>query len=98
MGIYRHSRHAGTSEYRRRGSDDQAVRVLPNYAEALNNRGMSLYELKRYEEALAGYEQAVRVRPNYAEALNNRGMSLYELKRYEEALAGYEQAVPVRPD
>ena len=70
----------------------------PNYAEALYNRGNTLHELKRFEEALASYDRALAVRPDYAEALYNRGLSLHELKRFEEALASCDHALAVRPN
>jgi tetratricopeptide (TPR) repeat protein len=50
--------------------------VRPDYAEALCNRGVTLYTLKRFEEALASYDRALTVRPDYAEALCNRGVTL----------------------
>ena len=43
-----------------------------NYAEALFNRGATLRELRRFEEALASYDRALAGRPDYAEALSNR--------------------------
>jgi tetratricopeptide (TPR) repeat protein len=78
-------------------SYDRALAVRPNSAEALNNRGVTLYELKRLDEALASYNRALAAWPDYAEALNNRGVTLFELKRLEEALASYDRALAVRP-
>src|SRR5260370_1268376 len=60
--------------------------------------GIALYELKRYEEALAAYEQAIRLDPNFANAYNGKGIALYGLKRHEEALAAYEQAIRLDPN
>jgi tetratricopeptide (TPR) repeat protein len=79
-------------------SYERALKLRPDYAEALSNRGNILHELKRFEEALASYDRAVELRPNYAEALFNRGNTLHELKRFEEALASYDHAVELRPD
>jgi tetratricopeptide (TPR) repeat protein len=59
--------------------------VRPDYAEALSNRGLTLKELKRFEEALASYDRALTLRPDYGNALSNRGVALHELKRFEEA-------------
>ena len=64
----------------------------------LSNRGITLHELKRFEEALASYDRALMLRPDYAEALSNRGVTLHELKRFEEALASYDRALTLRPD
>ena len=72
--------------------------MRPDYAEALNNRGSALHELKRYDEALASYDRALTLRPDYAEALNNRGNALRELKRFDEALASYDRLLAVKAD
>jgi tetratricopeptide (TPR) repeat protein len=79
-------------------SFEQALAVRSDFAEALHNRGLTLHELKRFDEALTSFEQALAVRPDYAEALHNRGLTLYELKRFDEALTSFEQALAVRPD
>ena len=83
---------------KRRSSFECALKVQPDYAEALSNRGATLRELKRPEEALASVAQALKVRPDYAEALSNRGNILRELKRYEEALASFDRALRARPE
>jgi tetratricopeptide (TPR) repeat protein/glycosyltransferase involved in cell wall biosynthesis len=70
----------------------------PGDPAALNNRGITLWELRRYEEALASYDQALAIQPDYFEALNNRGNALLGLKRFEEALESYERALAIRPD
>jgi tetratricopeptide (TPR) repeat protein len=53
----------------------------------LNNRGNTLFELKRFEEALASYDRAIVLRPNLVEAINNRGNALRALKRLGEAFS-----------
>ena len=77
---------------------DRATTLRPHHAEALNNRGNALQELKRFDEAMASYDRALAVRPDYAEALNNRGNALLAMKRHEDALASYDRAAAVRPD
>ena len=72
--------------------------MRPDYAAALNNRGNTLKELKRFDEALASFDRALAVRPDYADALNNRGNTSKELKRFDEALASYDGALAVRPE
>lgn len=77
-------------------------RVMPRPTEIqvdfLLNRGVSLRELGRREEALASYEQALRLDPNNAHAHNNRGNVLRKLGRRKEALASYEQALRLDPN
>ena len=64
---------------------------------ALNNRGIALNALKRFDEALASYDRAIVVRPEFVEALINRGNTLQQLQRFDEALASFDRAVAVRP-
>ena len=71
--------------------------MRPDYAEALSNRGTTLRELKRFEEALASYDRALKVRPDFAEAHNNLGAALMQLGRLSEAGAAFERAVELAP-
>jgi tetratricopeptide (TPR) repeat protein len=79
-------------------SFDCALAVRPNHAEALSNRGVTLRDLKRFDEALASYDRALTIWPDHAEALSNRGLILHDLKRFAEALASYDRALAVRPN
>jgi tetratricopeptide (TPR) repeat protein len=79
-------------------SYDRALKVRPDAANALSDRGLILHLLRRFDEALASYDRALKVRPDYAEALANRGITLHRLRRFEEALASYDRALKVRPD
>jgi tetratricopeptide (TPR) repeat protein len=72
-------------------SYDRALAIKTNHAEALNNRGNALQDLKRFAEALASYDGALAIKPDYAEALNSRGIALRDLKRFAEALASYDR-------
>jgi len=49
-------------------SFDRALKLRPDYAEAISNRGKTLHELKRFEEALASFDRALKLRPDFAEA------------------------------
>ena len=69
--------------------------MRPDYAEAFSNLGITLHELKLFEEALTSYDRALRVRPDYTDALSNRGIALHELKRLEEALASFDSALRI---
>jgi tetratricopeptide (TPR) repeat protein len=65
---------------------------------AWNNRGIALYDLGRYEEAVASYDKAIEIKPDDEEAWNNRGIALRNLGRYEEAVASYDKALEIKPD
>ncbi len=70
---------------------DKALSLKPDHAEAHNNRGNALLNLKRHGAALASYDAALRVRPDYADALSNRGNALLDLKQYEDAARTFQQ-------
>ena len=72
--------------------------MKPDYAEAHNNRGNALMDLKRPAEALASCDKAIALKPDYAEAHYNRGNALMDLKRPAEALASYDKAIALKPD
>jgi tetratricopeptide (TPR) repeat protein len=77
---------------------DKALALQPDFFEALYNRAILLWEMKRDEEALASLEQAIALRPGYAATWNNRGNVLRNLKRPAEALASFDQALALKPD
>ncbi|MGE5537264.1 MAG: tetratricopeptide repeat protein [Gemmatimonas sp.] len=66
-------------------------------AQILNNRGVALAALQRYEESLETYERALALKPDVAEALNNRGSALFDLRRFGAALESFERALALKP-
>ncbi len=77
-----------------------AVRLKPDFIEALNNLGnaIMLSDPARLPEAISYYEQALRLSPDYAQAHNNLGQALSRLPdRKAEAIGHYEAALRLRP-
>ncbi|MEG3930060.1 MULTISPECIES: tetratricopeptide repeat protein [unclassified Microcoleus] len=64
----------------------------------LYNRGNTLYNLSRFEEALAAYERAITLRPDYAEVWQEKAKTLYELKKYQESQSAYDKAIELKPE
>jgi tetratricopeptide (TPR) repeat protein len=62
-------------------------------AEEWFDRGNSLLEEGRYEEAIASYDKALEHKPDFHEAWYNRGSFLSYLGRSEEAIANYQQGL-----
>jgi tetratricopeptide (TPR) repeat protein len=79
-------------------SYDRVLAVHPGHVEVLCNRGVTLHQLNRLEDALASYDRALALRPDYPEALSNRGNTLRALKQSEEASISYRRALALRPD
>ena len=90
------SAQTGRSE---RGVDliRRAIRLNGNVADAHNNLGNALRDLRRFDEALASFERATALRHDLAPALFNRGLTLADLGRHEEALASYDRVIALVP-
>ena len=77
---------------------DQAVKIDPNYADAWNNKGIALHNLRRYKEDIECYDMAIKINPNYADAWNNKGVSLGKLGKYKEAIECNDRTVKIDPN
>jgi len=60
------------------------------------NRGETLLELRRYEDALSAYNRAVELQPDYAQAWQGQGDALVGLDQPEAALEAYDQAIQIQ--
>ncbi|MFO1200253.1 MAG: tetratricopeptide repeat protein [Burkholderiaceae bacterium] len=76
---------------------DDLLRLAPDHADALNDRGNALDLLRRRGEALESYERALRARPDHVHALNGRANMLQAMGRQGEAIAGYDAALAIEP-
>lgn len=76
---------------------EEALRLRPGYAEALNNRGSTLNMLGRHAEALHCFDAALAVDPGVAEVHANRADTLILLGRFADGLAGHAQALALSP-
>ncbi len=69
-----------------------AVKIYPFYVHAWNNKGLALYQLGRYEEALESLEEALTLNPDLGEAWQNKGLVLEKLERRKEAEEAFQRA------
>jgi tetratricopeptide (TPR) repeat protein len=74
---------------------DQAIKLNKNYAEALCNKGFTLFTIERYEESIAVCNKALEVKKIFPEAWVNIAVSYIGLKKYELALEYCEKALAV---
>jgi tetratricopeptide (TPR) repeat protein len=77
---------------------NEAIRLKPDYAEALNNRGIVRYRKGDLEGALQDHNEAVRLMPDSAEAFNNRGNVLRARGNLEGALQDCNEAIRLKLD
>jgi tetratricopeptide (TPR) repeat protein len=61
-------------------------------------RGRTLYEQGKYEEALSALEQAIAKDPFNISAQKGKGATLAQLGRYEEAITVFEHLMALAPD
>ena len=77
---------------------ERAIKLNPQYAEAINNVGTVYYAQKSYRRAIAQYKRALRITPDSASILSNLGTAYFARKNYDLALESYQQAIALDPD
>lgn len=77
---------------------EQAVKLRPNFSDALINWGVALDELTQYEEAINKYKQAIQLRPDDPDPLINWSAILIKLTQHKEALSKIQQAIQIKPN
>lgn len=66
-------------------------------ARELMDKGYSLTELRRYDEALQAYDRALSLQPKNAYAWARKGRTLRLAEQYAQALECYEQSIGLYP-
>jgi tetratricopeptide (TPR) repeat protein len=64
---------------------DEAIKIDPNYVNAWYSKGVALYNLGKYNEALECYDRDIRIDPNDAGAWYIKGLALNELGKRNDA-------------
>jgi tetratricopeptide (TPR) repeat protein len=80
---------------------EDALKIKPNYFEAINNLGTVYYAKKNYRRAISWYNRALRVdgdTPRAASVYMNRGTAWFSRKQYQKAMDDYQVAVRLEPD
>ncbi|MBX3414085.1 MAG: tetratricopeptide repeat protein [Pirellulales bacterium] len=89
----------------KRGDDEtaanyfrQALAIVPNQANWLNDYGLALVRLERYDEAIKGYTLGLKVAPDSAKLMSN--LAFAYLKRGQAATAANHarNAIAIEPD
>ena len=85
-------------DYRGAVSDfNEAIRLVPNYAEAYYGRGRVRYFLDYDRGAILDFNEAIRLAPNYAEAYYGRGQVRYFLDNHRGAILDFNEAIRLTP-
>ena len=77
---------------------DLALRLRPDHAVALDNRGVILKDLRRYDAALADFDRALALDPDSRPILNNRAIALLAAERWERAVEAYDALLARAPE
>jgi tetratricopeptide (TPR) repeat protein len=77
---------------------DEALRLEPGNALAVREKGRTLEQLGRVDEAEASYRQAIALRPGSWSGRNLLGGFLFRNGRYEEAAAEFRRVTEIAPD
>jgi len=77
---------------------ERAIKLRPEYAEAINNLGTVYYARKSYRRSITQYKKALRITPESASILSNLGTSYFARKNYELAFTTYQAALKLDPD
>jgi tetratricopeptide (TPR) repeat protein len=70
----------------------EAIRLNPNHAPAVMNRGNTRKDKGDLEGALQDYNEAIRLKPDFAEAVMNRGNTRKDKGDLEGALPAKRSA------
>ena len=80
---------------------EQALIELQNAemnSELYLQKGLILYELSRFEEAIDAYSESLNLDSKNFKAYNNRGNAKGSLKLYTEAINDYDKAISLNPN
>lgn len=80
------------------GEYDALIRLRPQDAEALANRGVARFRLGDLGGALDDFDEAIRIRPDDGEAFANRGAARFKLNDLDGAIADFSEAIRLRPE
>jgi tetratricopeptide (TPR) repeat protein len=79
-------------------SFSKALRLNPNYADALTGRGLALCKKGDYENAMADLSEALYFDPRSANAYYYRGSIFSAQGNYSRAIADYDSSLRLHPD
>lgn len=77
---------------------EHAVKLRPDYGEAINNLGTVYYAEKSYRRAIREYKKALRVMPDSASVYSNLGTAYFARQDFKHAGECYQKALTIDPD
>jgi len=77
---------------------EQAVKLKPNYHEAINNLGTVYYARKSYRRAITQYRRALKIAPDQASVHSNLGTAYFARNQLDLALTEFRTALALDPE
>ncbi|HVT96786.1 MAG TPA: tetratricopeptide repeat protein, partial [Acidobacteriaceae bacterium] len=77
---------------------ERALRLQPDYAEALNNLGAIYYAKKNYKKAIRYYRKAIAISPQSATIYSNLGTAWFARGKSEKGIEAYRTAFSLDPE
>lgn len=79
----------------------QAIKLKPDYVEAINNLGTIYYAKKSYRRAISYYRKAISLAPEDPRSASfylNMGVALFARKEYDECAKANQMALKLDPE
>jgi tetratricopeptide (TPR) repeat protein len=77
---------------------EQAVKLRPDYHEAVNNLGTVWYAKKSYRRAISQYKRAIKLAPDSASIHSNLGTAYFARKQTDLAMEEFRVALQLDPN
>jgi tetratricopeptide (TPR) repeat protein len=77
---------------------EQAIKLKPDYSEAINNLGAIFYGQKNYRRAIKSYKHSLVLTPRAASVHSNLGTAYFARKDYKDAAICYQTALAIDPE
>ena len=77
---------------------EQAVKLKPDYHEAINNLGTVYYAKKSYRRAISHYRRAIKISPHQASVHSNLGTAHFARNQLDLALQEFRTALTLDPE
>ena len=76
----------------------EAIKIEPENATYLAERGFNYVEVKRHSNAIADFNKSLSINPNNSDALSARGWSYFDIDQVDRAHADFTKAIQVDPE
>jgi tetratricopeptide (TPR) repeat protein len=77
---------------------EQAIKLRPDYHEAVNNLGTIFYAKKSYRRAISQYRRAIKLAPEQASVHSNLGTAYFARNQLDVALQEFRKALELDPE